>query len=128
MKDVIDLRPKVDTTSSITGFNNTSILAATNSGQTFTNFIGSGGVPTLTPAPDNNIEYTFSFSESQYLDRIDGVFLNKRGDFVVKEGNASLSPSKPESVDDSIALAYICLLYTSPSPRDATLSRMPSSA
>ena len=25
-------------------------------------------------------------------------------------------------------LASICLLYTSPSPRDATLSRMPSSA
>ena len=25
-------------------------------------------------------------------------------------------------------LPYICLLYTSPSPRDATLSRMPSSA
>ena len=27
-----------------------------------------------------------------------------------------------------IAIAYPCLLYTSPSPRDATLSRMPSSA
>ena len=26
------------------------------------------------------------------------------------------------------ALAYICLLYTSPSPRDRTRSRMPSSA
>ena len=26
------------------------------------------------------------------------------------------------------ALSKICLLYTSPSPRDATLSRMPSSA
>ena len=26
------------------------------------------------------------------------------------------------------ALSYPCLLYTSPSPRDATLSRMPSSA
>ena len=26
------------------------------------------------------------------------------------------------------ALPYFCLLYTSPSPRDATLSRMPSSA
>ena len=25
-------------------------------------------------------------------------------------------------------MAYTCLLYTSPSPRDATLSRMPSSA
>ena len=28
----------------------------------------------------------------------------------------------------SHAYNYICLLYTSPSPRDATLSRMPSSA
>ena len=27
-----------------------------------------------------------------------------------------------------IGLSWICLLYTSPSPRDATLSRMPSSA
>ena len=27
-----------------------------------------------------------------------------------------------------LALFYGCLLYTSPSPRDATLSRMPSSA
>ena len=26
------------------------------------------------------------------------------------------------------AVYYVCLLYTSPSPRDATLSRMPSSA
>ena len=27
-----------------------------------------------------------------------------------------------------MALLYICLLYTSPSPRDRSLSRMPSSA
>ena len=27
-----------------------------------------------------------------------------------------------------LVLVYSCLLYTSPSPRDATLSRMPSSA
>ena len=27
-----------------------------------------------------------------------------------------------------ISVGIICLLYTSPSPRDATLSRMPSSA
>ena len=39
-----------------------------------------------------------------------------------------------DSTDDTIALTkakveqYNCLLYTSPSPRDATLSRMPSSA
>ena len=30
--------------------------------------------------------------------------------------------------NESIDLALVCLLYTSPSPRDATLSRMPSSA
>ena len=33
-----------------------------------------------------------------------------------------------ESVTSSIALPNICLLYTSPSPRDGLLSRMPSSA
>ena len=33
-----------------------------------------------------------------------------------------------ELVDRENLLQYICLLYTSPSPRDATLSRMPSSA
>ena len=31
-------------------------------------------------------------------------------------------------VDGGNAFPYACLLYTSPSPRDATLSRMPSSA
>ena len=30
--------------------------------------------------------------------------------------------------DDDVILCSDCLLYTSPSPRDATLSRMPSSA
>ena len=30
--------------------------------------------------------------------------------------------------DDSETIIETCLLYTSPSPRDATLSRMPSSA
>ena len=31
-------------------------------------------------------------------------------------------------VASAVLSIYICLLYTSPSPRDATLSRMPSSA
>ena len=30
--------------------------------------------------------------------------------------------------DDSVFIIYACLLYTSPSPRDRTRSRMPSSA
>ena len=34
----------------------------------------------------------------------------------------------PEVMRHRMVLSYDCLLYTSPSPRDATLSRMPSSA
>ena len=34
-------------------------------------------------------------------------------------------PESVEWIDDAF---YICLLYTSPSPRDRSLSRMPSSA
>ena len=30
--------------------------------------------------------------------------------------------------NENVIMSYTCLLYTSPSPRDATLSRMPSSA
>ena len=35
---------------------------------------------------------------------------------------------EPTSGNTGIALAYTCLLYTSPSPRDPKTSRMPSSA
>ena len=37
-------------------------------------------------------------------------------------------PATQKVLDAAVAKAYGCLLYTSPSPRDATLSRMPSSA
>ena len=39
-----------------------------------------------------------------------------------------LSKLELGAFDELPAPAYVCLLYTSPSPRDATLSRMPSSA
>ena len=47
---------------------------------------------------------------------------------------ASIINAEGESVENNlrrtadIGWVYTCLLYTSPSPRDATLSRMPSSA
>ena len=50
------------------------------------------------------------------------------------EYNTATPLQRPADVADKPVLtpaeeeAYICLLYTSPSPRDATLSRMPSSA
>ena len=44
--------------------------------------------------------------------------LNQSYSFTGVEGHSGLTDGSD----------YICLLYTSPSPRDATLSRMPSSA
>ena len=35
---------------------------------------------------------------------------------------------KKATIQHKVDLVIVCLLYTSPSPRDATLSRMPSSA
>ena len=46
--------------------------------------------------------------------------LVKRGDLLTLEGNI---PHDLKAEEDSV-----CLLYTSPSPRDRTRSRMPSSA
>ena len=69
-------------------------------------FSGPGAVLASTPAPDLGIEYTFSFSQVQYLDRIDGIFLDKKGQFIVKEGNSSLNPTKPDPIDDAVPLFY----------------------
>lgn len=103
LKNVIDFRPKVDSNAVISGFQDRSLLSQSD----FTSFTGPGGVSSSTPATDSNIEFTISFSETQYLDRIDGIFLTKKGDFIVKEGNSSLNPAKPETIDDSIPLYYI---------------------
>ena len=50
--------------------------------------------------------------------RVDAEYLQRQFDYV-----SSLQPDFVCFTGD-----FICLLYTSPSPRDATLSRMPSSA
>ena len=43
----------------------------------------------------------------------------------VRVNSSRIKPSYKLKIGDQVR---ICLLYTSPSPRDATLSRMPSSA
>ena len=48
--------------------------------------------------------------------------IDEEGDFIDAKGLHLL----PGFIDDQVH--FSCLLYTSPSPRDATLSRMPSSA
>ena len=45
-----------------------------------------------------------------------------------KKGQRTARENIADLYDEGSFLEYGCLLYTSPSPRDATLSRMPSSA
>ena len=62
-----------------------------------------------------------------YLDgkAISSIPPHKRGIGMVFQ-NYALFPHM--TVYENLAFPLSCLLYTSPSPRDATLSRMPSSA
>ena len=120
LKDVIDFRPKVDSNTTITGFQDISILANPE-GKSYVNFVGDGGVISSTPASDKNLEYTISFSETQYLDRIDGIFLNKKGEFIVKQGNSSMNPSKPDNVDDAIAICYIHITSFTTTSKDVRI-------
>jgi hypothetical protein len=114
LRDVIDFRPKVDLNTTTSGFQNKTLLQSSDT----ISFIGSAGIAAATPAHDPNISYTFGYSSKQYLDRIDGVFLTKKGEFQIKEGNASLNPSKPESPDDAIPLYYLYVPAYTYNPSD----------
>mgnify|MGYP003316730527 CR=1 FL=1 len=61
------------------------------------------------------------------------VLIRKKNDVVVaSDGQVSMGNTVIKSNANKVRKIekrnVICLLYTSPSPRDATLSRMPSSA
>ena len=118
LKDVLDFRPKIDNNSIISGFQNKSILSSPNS----RSFNGTGGVVSSTPAPDSNLEYTFAFTQTQYLDRIDGVFLTKKGEFIIKEGNSSLNPSKPDPISDAIPLYYMYIPAFTQTSKDVRIT------
>ena len=76
--------------------------------------------------PNSQIDFNIEIGESYSIDQ-DGQYYEYEG----------ISISVPVSFDQTTSVEtlpastlslYPCLLYTSPSPRDATLSRMPSSA
>tara|TARA_B100002019_G_scaffold90443_2_gene78157 strand:- start:2244 stop:10703 length:8460 start_codon:yes stop_codon:yes gene_type:complete len=115
--DVLDFRPKVDNDAIISGYQDSSLLGSVNT----RSFAGGGGIVSSTPAPDSNLEFTFSFSQTQYLSRIDGLFLDKKGKFYVKEGNSSLNPTRPESIEDSIALYYMYIPAFTQSSKDVRI-------
>jgi len=120
LRDCIDFRPKVDKNTSITGFQDESVVSKYDSTD-YISFVGEGGVAAATPSPvkdSANISYTMTFSEKQYLDRIDGLFLTKKGDFTIKKGNSSLNPAKPEPIEDAVALCYLHIPAYTNSSRD----------
>ena len=56
------------------------------------------------------------------------TFANKLKEFQNSDGGWGWLVNDPSDALGTGMALYACLLYTSPSPRDATLSRMPSSA
>ena len=48
--------------------------------------------------------------------------MNKKGNFIVKEGNSSLNPSKPDPVSDAIALAYVYIPAYTQSNKDVRIT------
>ena len=100
-----------------------------------------GWDPSVGPAIEGNREISSGHIVSRYRSFsnaiihgffVDRVGLNLGCSFVdIFKWLPALRPYKgPYELDwqEYVDQCYLCLLYTSPSPRDATLSRMPSSA
>jgi len=117
LRDSIDFRPKVDSVSFISGFQDSTILSVENANS----FSGVGGVTSSSPAADASLEYTIKYNSSQYLDRIDSIFINKNGEFSIKQGNPSLNPSKPEVASDGFSLYYLYIPAYTDSANDVKI-------
>ena len=67
--------------------------------------------------------------KNEILSVIEGMlFLSGDEGLTIKQISSVLKLSKKEATQYVDELIQICLLYTSPSPRDRQKSRMPSSA
>ena len=75
--------------------------------------------------------YVFPNISHYFGKTIDGFEINNASDmsmFLLKKALVATVTGDAFGNPNCIRISYACLLYTSPSPRDATLSRMPSSA
>ena len=80
----------------------------------------------INPTLQSSYEFLKDFFKEVWF-VIKDIYL--KPDFVIERRNMLIVIDNSTSVLKVIlSLSYPCLLYTSPSPRDATLSRMPSSA
>ena len=72
--------------------------------------------------------YFISFNPAQYIEKLHCKVLALNGDKDIQVISRQNLPGIETSLKKSRSKVYDCLLYTSPSPRDRTRSRMPSSA
>ena len=70
---------------------------------------------------------TYNFPQGRVTDHRINLTLHKLDEFLEGEAFDEMIESLTLQAQEE-SLGNFCLLYTSPSPRDATLSRMPSSA
>jgi hypothetical protein len=98
MTDIIDIRPRV------------SDYSVTLGGKSPFEFDGrkfnqQGNSSSNILASDESILLNYDF----YLPRIDRIFLNKNGEFVVKSGVPDENPKAPQAVEESLEIANILL-------------------
>ena len=80
------------------------------------------------------ISNTTNYPQDQNLENNDFLVGTDVGDsnatksYTLEDLRGFITDGLGAALPTEIPLGFACLLYTSPSPRDATLSRMPSSA
>ena len=86
------------------------------------------GTPMVGPFPEGMEQIQVAmgcfWGAERFFWQLDGVYTTAVG----YSGGYTPNPTYKETCSGKTGHTEACLLYTSPSPRDATLSRMPSSA
>jgi hypothetical protein len=96
--DIIDIRPRVSDYS-------VSLNARSPFEFEGRQFNQQGNSSTNILASDESILLNYNF----YLPRIDRIFVNRNGEFIVKSGIPDENPKKPQPVDESLEIANIFL-------------------
>ena len=88
----------------------------------------SGDLERPTVAQLQNVSKVYGGGEARVIGLRDLSLTVRKGDNLAVMGASGSGKSTAMNILGCLDRPTSCLLYTSPSPRDATLSRMPSSA